>query len=207
MSLNGNVLGKLFGSEARVRLLRLFLLNPNEVFELKAAIKRVRSGVSPVKRELASLLDIGYIKRGTKVMTIVHRGGKHVKKKVTGFSLDRGFPYINEIAELLASSSPMARERLSSGLRGVGKIGLVVIAGELVGQDRNQVDLFIVGDALKKSKIERALGLIEAEIGKELVYAIMTTKEFQYRYGMHDRFIKDLFDNPHELLVNKLGIG
>ena len=109
MSLNGNVLGKLFGSEARVRLLRLFLLNPNEVFELKAAIKRVRSGVSPVKRELASLLDIGYIKRGTKVMTIVHRGGKHVKKKVTGFSLDRGFPYINEIAELLASSSPMAR--------------------------------------------------------------------------------------------------
>lgn len=203
----GNMLAKLFGSETRMRLLRLFLLNSNEVFELKAMVKRVRMSASLVRREAALLLDIGYIKRGTKILTLALKSGKTTKKKVAGFLLDRSFPYLNEIAQLLASSAPMARERLSTGLRGVGKVNLLVIAGELVGQERTHVDVFIVGDSLKKAKMERVFGAIEAEMGKELVYAIMATKEFQYRFGMQDRFIKDLFDNPHELLINKLGIG
>lgn len=188
----GDVLERLFGSEARVRLLRLFLRNPNEIFDLKTIAKRLKMQPKMFQHELKMLLDIGYIRRG--------------RKKLPGFLLVRDFPYLNEMAELLASFAPVARSKLLNGVKNAGKVNLLVIAGGLLGHDTNHVDVFIVGDSLKKTKIERALAVLEVEVGKELMYAFMTTKEFQYRYGMYDRFVKDLFDNPHEVLINKLGI-
>ncbi|MBI2052701.1 MAG: hypothetical protein HYT34_00450 [Candidatus Ryanbacteria bacterium] len=88
----------------------------------------------------------------------------------------------------------------------MGKVNVLVIAGRLLGYDRDHVDVLLVGEALRKSKIENILSNIEAEVGRELVYAIMATKEFQYRYAMQDRFIKELFNNPHEVLISKLDI-
>ncbi len=124
-----------------------------------------------------------------------------------GFGLVRDFMYLNEIAQLLASDAPRAREKLVSSMKGAGKVNMIVIAGRLMNEETRTVDVFIVGDSLKKTKIERALKAMESATGKELVYALMATKEFQYRYGLYDRFLKELFDNPHEIILNKLGIG
>lgn len=204
---SGDTLEKLFGSQARVRLLRLFLLNPEEVFDTKTIVARLRLPSAAIAKEIRLLLDIGYIRRSLRVITSDKNSPRKLKrKKIPGYILVREFPYLNEIAMLLASHAPHAREKLLSGMRGAGQVNLVVIAGCLIGEDTLHVDAFIVGDSLKKAKIEKALKAMEAEIGKEIVYALMATKEFQYRHGMHDRFMKDLFDNPHEILLNKLGI-
>jgi len=49
------------------------------------------------------------------------------------------------------------------------------------------------------------LAELESEVGKEIQYAFMETKEFEYRYQMFDRFVRDIFEKPHEKLINKLG--
>jgi len=64
----------------------------------------------------------------------------------------------------------------------------------------------IVGDKIKSSKFDRFLKELEAEVGREINCAIMTTKEFYYRHDMYDRFIRDLLDFKHEKLINKLKI-
>jgi len=46
-----HVLEKLFGSAARVKLLRLFLLSPEKVFTPKEAAKILKVNASPVSRE------------------------------------------------------------------------------------------------------------------------------------------------------------
>lgn len=202
------ILGKLFGSEARVRLMRLFLMNPSEIFDARTIAKRTQMQSGAFARDLKILLDVGYIRRGTRVVTLGEvKSGKLKRKKISGFGLARDFIYLNEIAALLASDAPRAREKLASSMRGAGKVNLITIAGRLMNDETRTVDVFIVGDGLKKSKIERALKTMESATGKELVYAIMATKEFQYRYGLYDRFLKELFDNPHEIILNKLGIG
>lgn len=200
------VLERLFGSEIRVRLLRLFLMNPNEAFDLQTVVVRSRAKKTFVARELKLLLDIHYIRKAMRPVTIQRKKGKAEHKKIPGFQLDREFPFLNELAELLASSAPFARERFMNNMRGKGKVNVVIIAGKLLGYETEHVDVFIAGDALKKTKIERLLTSIEMELGKELVYALMPTREFEYRFGMHDRFIKELLNNPHEVLVNKIGI-
>jgi hypothetical protein len=203
-----DVLETLFGSQVKVRLMRLFLLNPAEIFDMKTISSRLGSKVPVIQKELKPLFDIGYIKKGTRIVTMKGASkNKLVRKRVSGFGISRDFPYINELAALLASSAPAAREKMLARVKGIGKVNLLVMAGQLLGYDTERVDIFIVGDGLKKSKIEHMLNTVEADTGKEIIYALMPTKEFQYRYGMYDRFIKDLFDNPHEILVNKLGIG
>ncbi|MBI2052700.1 MAG: hypothetical protein HYT34_00445 [Candidatus Ryanbacteria bacterium] len=66
MTSKSNILEKLFGSQTRVRALRLFLLNPEEVFDIKTLARRLRAGRSSVKKELRLLLDVGYIRKGAK---------------------------------------------------------------------------------------------------------------------------------------------
>ncbi|OGZ55321.1 MAG: hypothetical protein A3G60_03975 [Candidatus Ryanbacteria bacterium RIFCSPLOWO2_12_FULL_47_9c] len=204
----GTILEKLFGSQARVRLLRLFVMSPDDVLDSKTIGSRIHLEPTQFNREVKMLFDVGFIKKGTRVTTLSEGVRNKLKRrKISGYTLVRDFPYLNEIAELLASETPLARKKLLGSLKGCGKVNLVVIAGRLLHEDRSHVDVFVVGDSLKKKKIERALHAIEANLGKELVYAIMATKEFQYRFGMYDRFLKDLFDHPHEILLNKLGIG
>jgi len=203
----GDTLVKLFGSEAKVRLLRLFLVNPTEVFDSKTLGTRIHMKPAAFSKDLRALLDMGYVRRGTRVITGAAddrvRGGAR-RKKLPGFVLARDFAYLQELSALLISQTPAVREQLAAGIRGAGKVSLIVITGTLLNAERRMVDLFIVGDKLKKPKIEKALKALEAEIGKEIMYAMMTTTEFRYRYGMYDRFLKDLFDNPHEIVLDKL---
>ncbi len=44
------------------------------------------------------------------------------------------------------------------------------------------------------------------QIGKELNYSVLPTKEFLYRLRMRDKFIRDILDYPHEKILNKLDI-
>ena len=63
------------------------------------------------------------------------------------------------------------------------------------------MDLLIVGDKMKRGKIEEGIRKLEAEIGAELVYAIFDTKEFLYRLNMYDKLVRDILDYPHEILL------
>jgi len=201
----GDTLVKLFGSEAKVRLLRLFLVNPTEVFDPKTISARIHMKPAAFSKDMRALLDMGYVRRGTRVITGADdraRGAR--RKKLPGFVLARDFAYLQELSALLVSQTPAVREQLAAGIRGAGKVSLIVITGTLLNAERRMVDLFIVGDKLKKPKIEKSLKTLEATIGKEIMYAMMTTTEFRYRYGMYDRFLKDLFDNPHEIVLDKL---
>ena len=57
-----------------------------------------------------------------------------------------------------------------------------------------------MGDKIKRGKTEEGVRKLEAEIGRELVYAIFDTKEFVYRLNMYDKLARDIIDFPHEVV-------
>ncbi|MCI0532935.1 hypothetical protein L0Y49_01805, partial [bacterium] len=91
--------------------------------------------------------------------------------------------------------------------RNIGKVQLVVITGIFIKNEESRVDILIVGDGLKKQSIESVLRTMEAELGKEIRYALLETKEFSYRMNVYDKFIRDILDYPHRKIINKLGIA
>ena len=97
-------------------------------------------------------------------------------------------------------------------IAGLGRIKLAVVAGVFSSSNDSSafngadVDLFIVGDSVDKSKLRNFLKSLEAEVGKEIRFGLMEKDEFEYRYGMFDRFVRVLLEGPHEKLINKLGL-
>ena len=64
----------------------------------------------------------------------------------------------------------------------------------------------MVGDNLKQSRLDNIVKTIESEMGKEIRYATFETSEFNYRYSMFDKLIRDILDFPHEKIINKLNL-
>ena len=55
-------------------------------------------------------------------------------------------------------------------------------------------------------KLQTFIRSLEAEAGTDINCVVMTTEEFNYRYDMYDRFIRDLLNDKCEFLINKLDL-
>lgn len=199
----------LFDSRARVRLMRLFLINTRDAFENKDLSTRTKEQANIVRKELAILSKAGLIKKVSffKEVPGKTKKAKPKKKRVSGWQLDQSFPYLAALQHLVVTSVSMRQDDIIKRLKKAGNIKLVVLSGIFIREDESTVDILVVGDKLRKSALESALGLIEAEIGKQLTYAFLETSEFKYRINMYDKFIRDVFDYPHDKIMDKIGVS
>ena len=183
----------LFDSPVRTRLLKLFLYNPEENFESKIISRKLNLKSYQTNKHLNDLVALEFLIR------------KNIKDKKT-FKVNQGFEFYDELKELVAKASPASKEKMLSRLKGLGKVKLALLAGIFINSDTSRADILIVGDNIKPAKFSSFIKNLEAEVGKEINHALMTTKEFYYRHDMYDRFIRDLLDFKHEKLINKLKI-
>lgn len=191
-------LAKLFGGGARVKIMRLFLLNNESMFELEEVVSRSRVTKSNSRKEVNALLAMGFIKQ----KTITHEGSRGAKKKVPVYHLNTLFPYINSIRDLLVDPSLLLREDLPARFKQVGKVKLMIVSGIFIGSDKSRADILIVGDKLKKNIIQQIIKGLESEIGKELNYVVLESDEFKYRIDMYDKLVCDIIELPHERIID-----
>jgi len=177
------ILGKILGNGSRIKIMRLFLLNRGKGFKSKDIVKRSRVSPDIVRRELKLLASVNFI-----------------KKRAQDWSFNSLFKYAGEFEDLLVRSDSLNKTKLLDNFKKVGRVKLVVISGIFIKNNDSRVDVLVVGDKMKRSKIEEEVRKLEAEIGTELVYAIFDTKEFLYRLNMYDKLVRDILDYPHEVL-------
>lgn len=187
------ILGQLFDSPVKVKLLKLFLRNPEESFGLKEVNKRIKSDVHACRRQMKKLENINLL-------------SSRVKDKRKVYSVNSDFDFYNELRTLVLKSNPASKEKILSRLKTLGRIKLAILAGIFLNAENSRVDLLVVGDNIKKGKLSNFLRDLEAEVGKEIDYVVFSSRDFNYRYDMFDRFIRDVLEKPHEKLINKLKI-
>lgn len=134
------------------------------------------------------------------------RGGTRIK-----YVLNSNFEFFTELKSLIMKSSPAEKNKMIRKIYGLGRIKLALISGVFLNNekgsyDNSVADLFIVGDDINKDKLRIFLRALEAEVGREIKLSIMDKEEFDYRYGMFDRFVRVLLEGPHEKIINKLGL-
>jgi len=187
------ILEQLFDSSVKVRLLKLFLRNKGLSFTLQEAAKRVGSNLAACQSQIRKLESIKFI-------------NSRVKKGKKYYSINSDFDFYNELRTLVLKSSPASRERILKRLRGLGRISLVILSGIFSNIDNARVDILIVGNNIKKKSLSSFLKDLEAEVGKEIDYVVLSTEDFKYRHDMFDRFLRDILEKPHEKLINKLRV-
>ncbi len=183
-------LEKLFGSSARIKMMRLFIFNPDNIFDSKTIAKKTRVKSTTVRREVSLLSGSGLIKR-----------------KTNGYALNQGFELLQPLQHLLTFNGPIASEDLIKRIGKSGQVKLLVISGIFTEQWDGRVDLLIVGNKIRKGVLEGILRGVEAEVGKDLRYAALDTVDFTYRLGIGDKLIRDVFDYPHKVIFDKIGLS
>lgn len=187
-------LSKLFGSEVKVKTMRLFLFNPDQSFTNSDIAERVKSSPTKVRREIGVLEKMSLIKR---------RNGSSGK---SGFSLNKQFEYLIPLQNFLVNTEPLHDKDLIRKIGKTGSIKLIITSGVFIQEPESRVDILIVGDNIKDTSLKNTIQTIESEIGKELRYTHFTTDDFKYRISMCDKLTRDILDYPHKKVLNRLGI-
>ncbi len=182
---------KLFGSQERVKLLRLFLANPTSPFTSVDVAKRTKIRTAASNRELANLLSIGFV-------------SKRTSNKVAHWQLDPRFVFLAPLRQLLRDDFGGRKKDLVKQLSRCGRLLLLIVSGVFIEESDSRADLLIVGANLKHRLLERVIRNLEADLGKELNYAVLDGEEFLYRLSSGDRFVRDVLDYPHQVIVKKI---
>lgn len=188
-------LQKLFGSDARIKLLRLFLFNPKAVYTVPDAAQRSRVPERTARKELALFSSIGLIKRNPT------RRGSGLR-----YTLNSEFSYLSVLQNLLLNAPERAKD-IFERVRAAGVIKLIVVAGIFVGDWEGRLDILIIGDRIKDKRLRSRMRTLESEIGRELRYAMLATDDFLYRVNMNDKLVRDVLDYPHRIVHDRLNIG
>jgi uncharacterized protein len=185
------ILEILFGSRAKARLLRFFLLNPDQEYGFSEIIRKNMIRSSEAKREIRSLKRIKFIQ-------------ERVKKRKKFYILNLNFPFYPELRNLIVKSNIYPQCRSLGKVKDIGDVKLALISGVFLNYPKSKADVLIVADNVSRGKLKNLINNLEAEIGKEVSYVLMTSDELKYRLNMMDRFILGFLESPHDEVINKI---
>lgn len=197
-------LDQLFESQAKVKLLKFFFRSPGQVFQPKEIFKRLRSNVALLRQEMRKLEKLGLIKQKRVWLTFEKKRGGIRKEKKLVWYLNPNFDFFSELKNLVLKSAIASKNELVERAKKTGNIKLLVLTGVFTGDETARADLLIVGDKINQRKLSNFIKDLESEVGKEINCAVMTSKEFDYRYDMYDRFVRDLLEGKCDILVKRI---
>jgi DNA-binding Lrp family transcriptional regulator len=193
----------LFGSQARVKLLRFFLFNPSKEFTFDEISKRARLVRRTARTEMNALERAEVIK---KKQILVQSEGSDKKVKAVGYSLNRNFINLQSLQTFLFETAPINGKTVMKHLRKAGSMDFVVVAGIFVRDFDQRLDILLCMKKYSPLKIETAIRSLESELGVEIRYSAFESDDLKYRIGMYDKLTRDVFDYPHQIIVDKIAI-
>lgn len=193
----------LFGSQARVKLLRFFLFNPSKEFTFDEISKRARLVRRTARTEMNALERADVIK---KKQFYLQEEGSAKKVRAVGYSLNRNFINLQSLQTFLFETAPINGKTVLKHLRKAGTMDFVVLAGIFVRDFDQRLDLLIAMKKYSATKVETAIRSLESELGVEIRYSAFESGDLVYRVGMYDKLTRDVFDYPHQIIVDKINI-
>lgn len=180
----------LFGSKARVRLLRLLLLNSEKEYSFEELLEKTLLRKAEATKELNQL---------KKMKLLLER----VKKNKKVLIVNTQFPFYLELKHLFSKSDIDTQSKSFQKLTGVGEVKLVIISGIFLNFAKSKADMILVINNVNRAKLKSAMSYLEAEVGREIRFVLMNHEELQYRLNMMDRFLMEFLENSHQEIINK----
>ncbi len=182
-------LEQLFDSSIRVRILRVFLRNPDKSFQSKKVAKFLGLDSGRALKHLKNLQKIGFLK------------SKTLKSK-KNYLVNPKFIFYSDLKNLVLKSTPSLLN--PEQIKRLGRIKLALISGIFLQDETAKIDFLLVGDKISSSKVKKFIKKLETEMGTEIRYTLMSGKEFSYRFDMRDRFLREILDKRHIKVINKI---
>lgn len=189
------MIDSLFGSKTRVKLLHLFLNNPEKSFYVREITRTIDEQINSVRRELANMVSVGIVQQDA------------IDNKLY-YSVNEDYPYIKPLTAIFSDKNTEGGMSATSSVSWKDSLGrmrglrLAIISGKLVVGSSSAVDLLLVGDDMSAVTIKNLVKKIEKDRKIEINYAVISYDDFYYRMSVKDRFIMDIVRNKHSVLVD-----
>jgi len=176
-------------SKVRVRVIKLFLTNPESQFFVRQIGRKVGSEINAVRRELERLHRIGFLKKSG-------RGNRLF------YSVKPDFVFLDELLGMVAKETGLGRAILEKKEE-LGKINFALLSRAFAKgrvSKPSEIDFLIVGKVLTPLLAK----LVEDEqqrLGREVNYTVLTSEEFDFRKRRKDPFIVDILSQPRIILL------
>lgn len=212
------MLGKLFGSNARVKILKLFILHPQDKFYIRQMARDLNLQLNSVRRELENLEQFGLLLsnpagKGGEKEKVVEAKGKKKNKRLKIAKTDKKYYQVNvdfvlyeEIKSLLVKAQFLYERDFINKLHRAGQPRLLILTGFFTNRQNGLVDLLLVGRFNKRHLLRIIKGL-EEEIGREINFAVMDNKEFKYRKDITDIFLYDILEGKKIVAIDEIGVS
>ena len=175
------MIDSLFGSKTRVKLLHLFLNNPEKSFYVRE-----------IRRELANMVSVGIVQ------------SDNIDNKLY-YSTNIGYRYLEPLSVIFSDKRNLQGNDSSKvwakTLSRMSNIKVIISAGKLVGDADGKIDLLLVGD-ISAADAGSLVKKIEKVENNELNYSVMSYEDFYYRLSVRDRFIMDIIEGKHSVLID-----
>ena len=190
------MLNQLFGSEARVKILNIFLTKPDGQYYLRGLARDLDLQVNSVKRELLNLENLGLI-----VQVPTSPEVKSKEKKY--YTVNRDFLLFSEIKSLFIKAQMISTKEFANNVQKICTPKMLILTGFFTGDTESKTDLLIVGK-ISKDKFIKLIKELEESIGREINYTIMDEKEFFYRQEIFDVFLHKIMTGKKLVISDSL---
>lgn len=189
------MIDQLFGSKTRVKLLHLFLNNPNRSFYVREITRKIDEQINSVRRELANMLSVGIIKSDSsnnRLYYEVNQEYQHYKPLRAIFADDK----LQSTAVEATSEGDWTKR-----LKPLGAVKVAILSGKFVRGSKSELDLLLAGN-LNKTQVSKLVKELEGEEGKTLNYSVMSYEDFYYRLSIKDRFVSTIINAKKTIVVD-----
>ena len=190
---------QLFGSKTRVKLIRIFLDNPDKLFYVRELTRMSDSLINSVRRELQNLINL-------KIIIEQKVSSKKKKDQVVSKINAKKFYQLNpknifqkDLQSLFSKGKVLVEKKLVDRIKRMGDIKYLALGGVFTHDERAVSDLFVVGD-FDKQKMIAVLNKFEKELEKDINYTVMQEEEFKLRNDISDRFLLDILENEKNFI-------
>lgn len=177
-------------SQPESSVLAFLILAPPRSFSILELSERLGIPQSKLATILALMARAGRLK-------VVSRQGKRY------YLLNQKYKIFPEIRQALLKDRKPYEDELFSAIKKVGDIKAAFLSGLFSGYPELPVDILIVGK-VNETRLEQFIQNCQKMMEQEINYSTMPADEFYTRRNSFDRFLKDIFDYPHLVVIDTL---
>jgi len=190
----------LFGSKTRVKLLHLFLNNPGKSFFVREITRIIDEQINSVRRELSNMLEVGIITSDSSDNKLYYQVNQRYEYYLAFRAIFSDEP-INDVNAQI-NSDDISVQKYNKIFDGITGLRLAILSGVLVKGSTAEVDLMLVGN-IAPLKAKALIKEVEKDEGRELNYSLLSYDDFYYRLSVRDRFITEIINGKHRIIVDK----
>lgn len=181
----------LFSSQARVKILKFFLLNPTTSYYQRELEQHTKLPIRAIQRELARMVELGLLE-------------KRMSGNRNYYQVNRDFPIFLELKSIFLKTFGIGKV-LKESLNKREKINFAFIYGSYAKNQENitsDIDLFVIGN-ISSRKLSSYLSKLKSQFDREINFALYSPQEFRKGIKNKNHFIMSILKEPKIFIIGK----